>query len=334
MNTISTDNNTPLVLLDQDVLAGATARSLVYGNAEGTHACAVELRVTLLGAQPVNLALRVLGQNSAPASDSTRLLVLNVAVPVTTALAADYAAVFVLPVFTPWSQLEVQNVSGGNVHVTMNVQGCDAGFAGTAASATAATVVLGAGSANAGTVQLGTAAQTDLDSMTGYLLTLAGAIASGSMKTALQAGANAIGKLTANAGVIIGDVNVVALPSLVLAAGTAAIGKLAANASGVLIGMVEVALPTTGASGQGTVTTPGVSVTLGAAATLVEGITIWADEANAGYLYVYFAASSGDRRTTGAKLGAGKPMFVPILSPAVVQIDAAGAGYGYSYAGT
>ena len=66
---------------------------------------------------------------------------------------------------------------------------------------------------------------------------------------ALPAGSNAIGKLAANSGVDIGDVDVTSLPALpagtnsigtvILGAGTAAIGKLAAN-SGVDIGDVDV----------------------------------------------------------------------------------------------
>lgn len=57
------------------------------------------------------------------------------------------------------------------------------------------------------------------------------------VKSALPAGTNAIGKLAANSGVDIGDVDVLSLPSL--PAGTNAIGKLAAN-SGVDIGDVDV----------------------------------------------------------------------------------------------
>ena len=66
---------------------------------------------------------------------------------------------------------------------------------------------------------------------------------------ALPAGTNAIGKLAANSGVDIGDVDVTSLPSIpagtnsigtvILGAGTAAIGKLSAN-SGVDIGDVDV----------------------------------------------------------------------------------------------
>ena len=78
----------------------------------------------------------------------------------------------------------------------------------------------------------------------------------------LGAGTAAIGKLSANSGVDIGDVDVTSLPSLpagtnsigtvILGAGTAAIGKLVAN-SGVDIGDVDVTsiVPGTGATNLG-----------------------------------------------------------------------------------
>ena len=70
-----------------------------------------------------------------------------------------------------------------------------------------------------------------------------------SLATSLPTGSNAIGKLAANSGVDIGDVDVTSLPALpagtnsigtvILGAGTAAFGKLSAN-SGVDIGDVDV----------------------------------------------------------------------------------------------
>lgn len=59
-----------------------------------------------------------------------------------------------------------------------------------------------------GTVEL------DISGMRGFLATLAGAIASGNIKAALQAGSNAIGKLAANVGVNIGTVDVLSLPTI------------------------------------------------------------------------------------------------------------------------
>lgn len=68
--------------------------------------------------------------------------------------------------------------------------------------------------------------------------------------TALPAGTNAIGKLSANSGVDIGDVDVTSLPAL--PTGSNAIGKLAAN-SGIDIGDVDVTsiIPGTGATNLG-----------------------------------------------------------------------------------
>ena len=91
-----------------------------------------------------------------------------------------------------------------------------------------------------------TAIETDAD-------TIAGAVSGTEMQVdvvaSLPAGSNAIGKLAANSGVDIGDVDVTSLPALpagtnsigtvILGAGTAAVGKLSAN-SGVDIGDVDV----------------------------------------------------------------------------------------------
>ena len=80
-------------------------------------------------------------------------------------------------------------------------------------------------------------------------VTVTGTVAVSAIAGALPAGSNAIGKLAANSGVDIGDVDVTSLPALpagtnsigtvILGAGTAAIGKLTAN-SGVDIGDVDV----------------------------------------------------------------------------------------------
>ena len=81
-----------------------------------------------------------------------------------------------------------------------------------------------------------TAIETDAD-------TIAGAVSGTEMQVdvvaSLPAGSNAIGKLAANSGVDIGDVDVTSLPALpagtnsigtvILGAGTAAVGKLSAN---------------------------------------------------------------------------------------------------------
>ena len=105
----------------------------------------------------------------------------------------------------------------------------------------------------AATSALQTAGNNLLTTIDADTSSLAGAISGTEMQVdivaSLPAGTNAIGKLAANSGVDIGDVDVTSLPSIpagtnsigtvILGAGTAAIGKLSAN-SGVDIGDVDV----------------------------------------------------------------------------------------------
>ena len=105
----------------------------------------------------------------------------------------------------------------------------------------------------AATSALQTAGNNLLTTIDADTSSLAGAVSGTEMQVdivaSLPAGTNAIGKLAANSGVDIGDVDVTSLPSIpagtnsigtvILGAGTAAIGKLAAN-SGVDIGDVDV----------------------------------------------------------------------------------------------
>lgn len=219
MQTIGTLDDVPLIVMDVDVATSATQRSVVFQDARQRGSCSVELHVTGVTGT-VNLTLRPLGQNSVPAADPTRLLALNLDVPNLSALTADFHDVFLLPMYTAYFQLEVQSNSGALVHVQAIVRGANASFDDAAA---------GGGAAPASHVVV--------DSLPA---TPAGSNTIGTVLAILQAGANAIGKLAANAGINIGTVDVASLPSLVLAAGTAAIGKLAANA-GVNIGTVDVA---------------------------------------------------------------------------------------------
>lgn len=129
MQTISAFDNAPATVLDVDVATSATVRSNVFHNALGAPSCSVEVQVTLLGAQPVNLAMKWRGQNSSPAVDPVTLPALNVVLPDTSAIAVSGTYVFVLPIFTAYSQLEVNVSSGGNVHVKALVQGCSTQFA-------------------------------------------------------------------------------------------------------------------------------------------------------------------------------------------------------------
>lgn len=167
MNTIGAFDSKPVLLLDTDVATSATVRSNVFHNAPGTPSCSVELVVTPLGATPVNLTVKWLGQDSAPASETATLYPLNVVVPDTSAIAAAYTVVFVLPIYTLYSQLQVTVASGGNVHVTAYVQGCSTEFTDTpqTASGAASHVVVDSGAV---TANLGTVAGLALDAtMTG-----------------------------------------------------------------------------------------------------------------------------------------------------------------------
>lgn len=105
----------------------------------------------------------------------------------------------------------------------------------------------------AATAALQTAGNNLLTTIDADTSALAGAVSGTEVQVdivaSLPAGTNAIGKLAANSGVDIGDVDVTSLPSIpagtnsigtvILGAGTAAIGKLSAN-SGVDIGDVDV----------------------------------------------------------------------------------------------
>ena len=80
----------------------------------------------------------------------------------------------------------------------------------------------------------------------------------------IQTGSNAIGKLAANSGVDIGDVDVLSLPAVVLGAGTAEIGKLAAGVAN--IGDVDVLTIAAGDNNIGNVdivTMPNVTLAAG-----------------------------------------------------------------------
>jgi hypothetical protein len=125
------------------------------------------------------------------------------------------------------------------------------------------TSALPSGAATAALQTTGNGILTTIDADTGNI---AGAISGTEMQVdvvaSLPAGSNAIGKLAANSGVDIGDVDVTSLPSIPsgtnnigsvgLESGTNAIGKLVAN-SGVDIGDVDVTsvIPGVGATNLG-----------------------------------------------------------------------------------
>jgi len=141
------------------------------------------------------------------------------------------------------------------------------------------------------------------------------------------------GRLTTDAGAAISgsemQVDVVAA----LPAGTNAIGKLAAN-SGVDIGDVDVtsvSLPSTVINGKTTVTTITASVALGATETVVSGLNIKAEANNTGIIYV---GDSGVSSSNGYELAAGETVFLEIDDVATVYIIASVATEGVTYVGS
>ena len=110
-------------------------------------------------------------------------------------------------------------------------------------------VVAGYDGANVRAIKTDSTGEVAVDVSSIGTVTVTGTVAVSAIAGALPAGSNAIGKLAANSGVDIGDVDVTSLPALpagtnsigtvILGAGTAAIGKLTAN-SGVDIGDVDV----------------------------------------------------------------------------------------------
>ena len=110
-------------------------------------------------------------------------------------------------------------------------------------------VVAGYDGANIRAIKTDSTGEVAVDISSIGTVTVTGTVAVSAIAGALPAGSNAIGKLAANSGVDIGDVDVTSLHALpagtnsigtvILGAGTAAIGKLSAN-SGVDIGDVDV----------------------------------------------------------------------------------------------
>ena len=118
-----------------------------------------------------------------------------------------------------------------------------------------------------------------------------------------------------------------------LAAGTSAIGKLGAN-SGVDIGDVDVtsvSLPTAIYHGQKTVATAGTEEALASSQALVSGVHIKALAANTGSVYV---GANPVASSTGYVLAAGESVFLEIANLATVYVDVSVNGEGVSYIGS
>ena len=118
-----------------------------------------------------------------------------------------------------------------------------------------------------------------------------------------------------------------------LPAGTNAIGKLAAN-SGVDIGDVDVtsvAIPTTIYNGVKNVTTAGTRVTLASSQAILSGVTIKAKAANTGVIYVGDGSVSS---STGFALAASETVFLEVANLATVNLDSSVNGEGVTYIAT
>lgn len=117
---------------------------------------------------------------------------------------------------------------------------------------------------------------------------------------------------------------------VILQAGTAAFGKLAAN-SGVDIGDVDVTsvpLASTVRNGKKAVTTAGSAVALAASTTLTHSVTIRALHANTNMIYV---GDSSVDSTNGYVLDAGETVTLQIANLSTVYIDSDTNGEGVTY---
>ena len=121
--------------------------------------------------------------------------------------------------------------------------------------------------------------------------------------------------------------------AVVLGAGTAAFGKLAAN-SGVDIGDVDVAsvaIPSAVIHGQKAISTAGTEEALASSTALTSGVTVKALHANTGMVYV---GADPVTSSTGFVLDAGESVFIEIDDLASVFIDVDTNAEGVSYIGS
>lgn len=137
------------------------------------------------------------------------------------------------------------------------------------------------------------------------------------VNAALPAGTNAIGKLAANSGVIIGAVEIAAAQTL------AAVTAITNN-----VNTVEVP-PTTIFNGKTTTTTAGTRVTL-AASQVVKSVTIKALSTNAGFIYV---GNTSVAASNGFQLSAGDTLSFDIANLNTINLDSSVNGEGVSYLG-
>jgi hypothetical protein len=117
---------------------------------------------------------------------------------------------------------------------------------------------------------------------------------------------------------------------VVLQTSSAAMGKLAAN-SGVDIGDVDVTSMPQGATiynGQKYVTTAGTQVALASSQAITHSVTIMAQSGNSGWIYI---GSSSVSSSNGYILDAGDTVELKIANLATVYVDSSVNGEGVSY---
>ena len=152
--------------------------------------------------------------------------------------------------------------------------------------------------------------QIDVISAPSTAVTNAGTFA---VQSTLQAGSATIGKLAANSGVDIGDVDVTSI-----SAGTNAIGKVGHDITG-------------GADGVTTVSTAGTDVVL-ASSTACKKVDIQAQTDNTGLIAVGFTGVDATEATgTGIILYAGDVYSLEISNLNLIYIDATENGEGVRY---
>ena len=168
-----------------------------------------------------------------------------------------------------------------------------------------------------GTVDLGSTATNHLSEIEGAVETIEGAISGSEMQVdvvaSLPAGSNAIGKLAANSGVDIGDVDVTSI-----AAGTNIIGKVSHDITG-------------GADGVKTVSSAGTDVVLGGDV-VCKKIDIQAQTDNTGLIAVGFTGVDATEATgTGVILYAGDTYSLEMVNLNLIYIDSTVSGDGVRY---
>ena len=126
--------------------------------------------------------------------------------------------------------------------------------------------------------------------------------ASGHVQVVLQTSSNAVGKLAANSGVDIGDVDVTSMP-----------------------------IATAIQNGQKTVTTAGTRVALASSTAITHSVTIKALHGNSGWIYV---GNSSVASSNGLVLDAGESCEIEVANLSTVYIDSSVNGEGVSYVAT